>query len=73
MKTIENLSKYKDLEIEIKNSWGMKRATAPVIIGALELVEKGTENYNEVSITEKPRLSGLVGTGLNGPDNRESR
>ena len=45
MKIIEKLSKYKDLEIEIEKSWGMKTTTVPVIIGAFRLVKKGTENY----------------------------
>ena len=44
---MEKLTKYKDLEIEIEKTWGMKTTTAPVIIGALGLImiKKGTENY----------------------------
>jgi len=45
LKTMEKLIKYKDLEIEIEKTWGMKTTTAPVIIAAFGLVKKGTENY----------------------------
>ena len=45
LKTAEKLSKYKDLEIEIEKTWGMKTTTVPVIIGALGLVKKGIETY----------------------------
>ena len=45
LKTAEKLSKYKDLEIEIEKTWGMKTTIVPVIIGALGLVTKGIENY----------------------------
>ncbi len=31
----EKLSKYKDLEIEIKRMWGIKTTTVSVVIGAL--------------------------------------
>ena len=37
LKIIEKLSKYKDLEIEIEKTWGMKTTTVPVIIGAFGL------------------------------------
>ena len=45
LKTMEKLTKYKDLEIEIGKSWGMKTTTVPVIIGAFGLVKKGRGNY----------------------------
>ena len=45
MKTAEKLSKYKDLEIEIEKTWGIKTTTVPVIIGVLGLVKKGMETY----------------------------
>ena len=38
LKTIEKLTKYKDLEIEIEKTWGMKTITVPVIIGAFLLL-----------------------------------
>ena len=42
LKIVEKLSEYKDLEIGIEKAWGMKTAAAPVIIGALRLVKRGT-------------------------------
>ena len=33
-KIFENLSKYKDLEIEVTKMWHLKTATLPVVIGA---------------------------------------
>ena len=45
LKTMEKLTKYKDLEIEIEKTWGMKTITVPVIIGAFGLINKRTENY----------------------------
>jgi len=45
LKIMEKLTKYKDLEIEIEKTWGMKTVTVPVIIGAFRLVKKRTENY----------------------------
>ena len=45
IKTMEKLSKYKDLEIEIERMWGLKATTVPVIIGALGLIKKGLDNF----------------------------
>jgi len=44
VKVVEKLSKYKDLEIEIERMWGMKTTTVPVVIGALGIIKKGTED-----------------------------
>ena len=44
-KDFEKLSKYKDLEIEIAKVWKMKIKTIPVIVGALGMIEKGTQKY----------------------------
>ena len=44
-KTFEKLSKYKDLEIEIEKMWHFRARTIPVVIGALGLVKKGTEDF----------------------------
>ena len=45
LKTMGKLTKYKNLETsEIEKTWGMKTTTVPVIIGALGLVKKGTQN-----------------------------
>ena len=45
LETMEKLTKYKDLEIQIEKTWGMKTTTVSVIIGTVGLVKKGTENY----------------------------
>ena len=45
VKVTEKLSKYKDLEIKVERMWGMKATTIPVMIGALELIKKGLEEY----------------------------
>ena len=66
LKIIEKLSKYKDLEIEIEKTWGMKTTTVPVIIGVFGLVKKRTENYigkipGNIRITELQKTV-LLGT-----------
>ena len=45
VKVTEKFSKYKDLEIKVERMWGMKATTIPVVIGALELIKKGLEEY----------------------------
>ena len=47
IKTMEKLSKYKDLEIEIERMWGLKATIVPVIIGALGLIRKGIQNFTD--------------------------
>ena len=42
-KVIDKMSKYKDLEIEVSKMWKLKVKTIPVVVGALGLVKKGTE------------------------------
>ena len=44
-KKFEKFSKYKDLEIEIGKMWHLRARTIPVVIGALGLVKKGTEDF----------------------------
>jgi len=66
LKTMEKLKKFKDLEIEIEKTWGLKTTTVPVIIGAFGLVKKGTENYigkipGNIRITELQKTV-LLGT-----------
>ena len=51
----EKLSKYKDLEIEVEKLWHMKTVTIPVVIGALDMIKKGTEKHLE-KIPESPNL-----------------
>ena len=59
---MEKLTKYKDLETEIKKTWEMKTPTIPVIIGTFGLVKKGIENYvskipGNIRITENNRAT----------------
>ena len=66
LKTMEKLKKFKDLEIEIEKTWGLKTTTVPVIIGAFGLVKKETENYigkipGNIRITELQKTV-LLGT-----------
>jgi len=66
LKTMEKLTKYKDLEIEIEKTWEMKTTALPVIIGAFGLVKKGTEYYigkipGNIRITELQKTI-LLGT-----------
>ena len=56
LKTVEKLSKNKDLEIEIEKTWELKTTTVPVVVQALGLVKKGTENY----ISEIPGIIGIT-------------
>ena len=44
-KEFDKLRKYKDLLIEIEKMWHLKAVTIPVIVGALGMINKGTENY----------------------------
>ena len=43
IKMTEKLSKYKDLETEIKRMWDMNTTAIPVVIASLDLVRKGME------------------------------
>ena len=45
-KVVEELSKYKDLEIEIARLWKMETETIPVVIGALGDIRK--ENWKNM-------------------------
>ena len=42
-KEYNRISKYKDLEIEIEKMWHLKINTMPVIVGALDMIKKGTD------------------------------
>ena len=63
-KEFKKLSRYKDLEIEIAKMCKMKAKTIPVIVGAIDIIKKGTQKYvNE--ILENLSLSGIQKTVLN--------
>ena len=46
VKTMEKLTKYKDLEIEVERMWGLQTTTVPVVMGALGTIKKDMENYS---------------------------
>ena len=54
-KAFEKLSKYKDLEIEVQKMWHLKTKTLPVVVGALGLIKKGTQDFLD-QIPGKPSL-----------------
>ena len=48
-KEFQKLSTYKDLEIEIAKMYKMKTKTIPVVVGAIDMIKKGTQKYvNEI-------------------------
>ena len=51
----KKLSKYKDLEIEIQKMWGTNVTMIPVVIGALGVINEGTEKFTN-RIPGQPRL-----------------
>ena len=61
----ENLSKNKDLEIEVEMLWHMKTVTIPVVIGALGMIKKGTEKHLE-KIPGSPNLAEMQKIALKG-------
>ena len=66
VKITEKLFKYKELEIEIERIRGMKATTIQGVIGALELIKKGTDIYIQkipggIRIQELQKIT-LLGT-----------
>ena len=55
LKEFRKLSKYKDLEIEVTKMWKLKTKTIPVVIGALGMIKKGTQNFID-QVPGKPSL-----------------
>ena len=51
----QKLSKFKDLEIDVKKMWKLKTKTNPVVIGALGMIQKGSQDFI-VQIPGKPSL-----------------
>ena len=51
----QNLSRYKDLETEVTKMWKLKTKTISVVIGALGMIKKSTENFID-KISGKPSL-----------------
>ena len=54
-KGFENLSKYKDLQIEVDRMWKLKASVILVVVGGLGLVKKGTVKHLE-KIPDKQNL-----------------
>ena len=52
MKSFEKISKYKDLEIEIERFQKENAKTVPIVVGALGVINKSTENYLKVLPTQ---------------------
>ena len=44
LKEFEKLSKYKEFETEVTKMWKLKTKTIPVVISALGMIQKGTQN-----------------------------
>ena len=62
VKMAEKLSKYKDLEIEIRKMWQLKTIIVPIVIGALGLIKKDLKRYLSeipagINITEIQKIS----------------
>ena len=51
----QKLSKFKDLEIDVKKMWKLKTKTNPVVIGALGMIQKGSQDFI-AQIPGKPSL-----------------
>ena len=51
VKTMEKLTKYKDLEIEVERMWGLKTTTVLVVMGALGTIKKDVETTPTKSLT----------------------
>ena len=61
LKESQNLSKYKDLEIEVTKMWKLRTKTIPVVTGALSMIKKGSQNLidqipSKLSIQEMQKI-----------------
>ena len=45
LKEFQKLSKYRDLEINATKMWQLKKKIIPVVIRALGMIKKGTQNF----------------------------
>ena len=45
LKEVNEISKYKNLQIEIEKMWYLKTTTVPVIEGALGMIKKETDRH----------------------------
>ena len=65
LKVYEKVSKYKDLEIEIQKMWYLKTTVIPVVIGALGMIKRKSEDRIK-QIPGNPCLQELQKIVLNG-------
>ena len=65
LKEHEQISKYKYLEIEIQNMWHLKAILIPVVVGALGMIKKETEDQIK-QIPGNPCLQELQKIVVNG-------
>ena len=65
LKEYEKISKCKDLEIEIQKMWHLNATIIPVVIGAIGMIKKTTEEHIE-QIPENPCQHKLQKIVLNG-------
>jgi len=65
LKEYEKISKYKDLEIEIQKMWHLKTTVIPVVIGALGMIKRKSEDHIK-QIPGNPCLQELQKIALNG-------
>ena len=63
LREFQKLSKYKDLKIKVAKMWKLKTKTIPVVIGALGMIKKGTQNFID-QILGKPSLQEMQKTVL---------
>ena len=63
LREFQKLSKYKDLKIKVEKMWKLKTKTIPVVIGALGMIKKGTQNFID-QILGKPSLQEMQKTVL---------
>ena len=61
----EKMSKYKELEIEIQKMWNLKAIVIPVVVGALGMIKRKTEDHIK-RIPGNPRLQESQKIVLNG-------
>ena len=65
LKEYKKVSKYKDLEIEIQKMWHLKATVIPVVIGALGMIKRKSEDHIK-QIPGNPCLQELQKIVLNG-------
>ena len=58
LKEYEKIGKYRDLEIEIQKMRHSKAIVIPVVVGALGMIKKKTEDHTK-RIPGNPGLQGL--------------